>query len=165
MGLQAIRQTTVVNLSEDLNSIKHKISTYDTSFLFLVSSRIVGSGIQFWKAETSYKSGDIIFYANKLFKVKTGFKSGLTFSLNNLELVITDHNSLEGLLGDSTFHLIEEKKLLLDNFTDINGKPLYKGNYIGNMTKDQCDRNNDGIVDVAETILGLEVSVNELNNT
>lgn len=138
---------------------------YDTAYMFLVSTRMSGTSIQFWSANENYKADDLIYFNNKIYKAKQGFQSGNSFDDINLDIVITNHNLNDGLQGDGGdfYHLTQDKHLLVNEITDVNGKLAYKGVVTGNMNTATYDRNNDGVVDKAETLLGLTVSVAELN--
>lgn len=138
---------------------------YNTANMFLVTTRSTGTGVQFWQPNTNYKVDDLIYFNNKIYKVNKGFQSGAQFTKDNLDLLITEHNSIEGIQGDGFdyFHLTAEKNQLVNELSDKDGKLVYKGVTAGNMHTSVYDRNNDGVVDKAETLLGLKVSVEELN--
>lgn len=146
--------------------VSGEIFEYDTAKLFLISTRISGSAIQFWQPNTNYKIDDMIYYNDMMYRVIKGFQSGNTFETTNLSLTITDHNATYGVqgLGIDYFHLNSDAYKLVNNLSDNNGKLSYKGVLSGNMNTSIYDRNNDGVVDTAESLLGLTVSITELNS-
>jgi hypothetical protein len=54
-------------------------------------------------------------------------------------------------------------KSVLDKITDISGKPYYDGNMLGDMNRLVFDVDNDGIIDKAKTLNGLNSTITELN--
>lgn len=139
---------------------------YNTAYLFLVSTKTTGSSVQFWNPFTNYKVDDMIYFNSMLYRMNKGIQSGASFDSTDMTLVVTNHNATSGIQGPGIdyFHLTSDKNLIVGNLTDTSGKLSYKGVVSGDMITTVYDKNNDGIVDKAETLLGLTVSVGELNS-
>lgn len=139
---------------------------YDTATMFLVTARSTGNGIQFWEPNTNYKVDDVIYFNNMLYRVNKGHQTGAMFARDNLSLIVTDHNATDGIQGEGVdyFHLTAKQNTFLNNFSESFGKLTYKGALTGNMNTAVYDKNENGIVDKAETLLGLNMSVQDLND-
>jgi hypothetical protein len=125
--------------------------------------------LQAWKPNKSYLIGQNVIYKNEIYIATTDFSSGATFDKTNLKLIATgDHNRMNNVQGgDSSsgqyYHLTQDKYNVVNKLIDSAGDLSFNGNPVGDMKKSIYDTNNDGIVDKASTLSGLNATVSELN--
>lgn len=123
--------------------------------------------IQTWKQNTSYTIGQQLVYLSNIYTVISDFTSGTTFDTIHLDLTATGHHNqiLDKQGGDGTnfYHLGSVPYNVVNNFTESFNMPTYKGTVLGDMRKSVYDSNLNGIVDKAETLVGLTASMTELN--
>ena len=119
--------------------------------------------LQSWKPNKQYQIGQQLIYLNKIYAVSNNH----VFDSNNLELIATGIHSdlinLDGGGNNEYYHLTKTSHDVLSNVKDVNGTLMYKTKTIGDMTKDIYDTNKNGYVDYAENIVGVTVSINEIN--
>lgn len=151
-------------ITEDFTSGEEFI--YNKAYLYLLNSISLGSTIYLWEPNYNYQKNDFVYYQKRIYKVLLGFQSSNIFDASNLEEITLDHDDTQNInqIGTNYYHLNESKNNLINNLSDINSKLYYKDKQLGDMLVSFYDRNFDGVVDSAETLLGLNVSISELNS-
>lgn len=80
--------------------------------------------------------------------------------INGLTEAISNDQSMTSLLEDQHKHT---NSTVLSGLEDVDGHLSYNGNYVGDMVMDAFDADKDGIVDIAVTLVDLNVGVGTLN--
>lgn len=123
-----------------------------------------------WKKNTQYDTNQQVVFNNKIYTVINNHVSGNTFddTKDNMELMASGHHNdlinIDGGNNNEFYHVSKNTYEAIKNISlDVNGKLLNNNLPIGDMAKLTYDKNNNGIVDTAETLNGMTVSIKDIN--
>lgn len=150
---------------KDFDGIVDRAEFADVAQLALETSLV-----QSWKPNTDYTAGMQLVYLSEIYTVRSDHRSPASFNPGTtLDLTATGyHDKLWGVQGGDTsqnqyYHLPKAKHDIAVRFSEAGGKLQYGSNIVGDMERSVYDKNRNGVVDKAELLEGMTVTVADIN--